>query len=149
MCSRSLERTPAEGRTAFVRWVNENMLKVHPLPCTALELYAARCGILHTFTAASDLSREGKVRMVVYAWGNAKAEDLDEASRRLGRTDVAVHVRDLVDCIREELAIYLEELLHSPDRMRLVDEKVGLWFTHMNHNAVTDFLRVSVTPTSK
>src|SRR5271167_3287926 len=60
----SLERKPEEGtRAAFVHWVGENMLKTYPLPCTALELYAARCGVLHTFTPDSELSRHGKARM--------------------------------------------------------------------------------------
>jgi hypothetical protein len=54
----SLERRPNEStKAAFVRWVSENMSKARPLPCTPLELYAARCGILHTFAADSDLSR--------------------------------------------------------------------------------------------
>jgi hypothetical protein len=51
----SLERMPQEStKSAFVRWVEENVLKVRPMSCTALELYAARCGILHSFTADSD-----------------------------------------------------------------------------------------------
>jgi hypothetical protein len=58
----SLERRPNEDpKAAFVRWVSDNMSKTKPLSCTPLELYAARCGILHTFTADSDLSRKGKV----------------------------------------------------------------------------------------
>lgn len=45
----SLERKPGEGAcAAFVRWTEENLLKVHPLQCTGLELYAARCGVVHT-----------------------------------------------------------------------------------------------------
>jgi hypothetical protein len=33
---------------------------------TGLELYAARCGVLHTFTPDSDLSRDNKARRIVY-----------------------------------------------------------------------------------
>jgi hypothetical protein len=140
----SLERRPNEDtKAAFVRWVSDNMSKTKPLPCTPLELYAARCGILHTFTADSDLSRKGKVRPVIYAWGNAHAADLSEASRRLGRTEVAVHLRDLIDSFRNGLAAYLEELGHKPDRMRQVEKRAGLWFTRMNQERVKEFLRVS------
>jgi hypothetical protein len=96
-----------------------------------------------TFTADSDLSREGKVRAIIYAWGSATTEDLSEASRRLGRQEVAIHLRELINSFREGLAEYLEELMHSPDRMRLVEERAGLWFTLMKQDIVKDFLRVS------
>src|SRR5437016_5607270 len=77
----SLESQPSEGtKAAFVRWVDKYFLKAQPLPCNATELYAARCGILHTFTAESDLSRQGKARMLIYAWGNAAVEDLAQTA---------------------------------------------------------------------
>ena len=38
-------------RSSFIKWVDEYLLKAHSFPCTSLELYAARCGILHTLTA--------------------------------------------------------------------------------------------------
>ena len=37
-------------RERFQNWVDTWMLKKYPLPCNATELYAARCGILHTLT---------------------------------------------------------------------------------------------------
>jgi hypothetical protein len=37
-------------RTSFMKWVDAYLLQAKPLQCTALELYAARCGLLHTFT---------------------------------------------------------------------------------------------------
>jgi hypothetical protein len=54
------------GRKDFVSWV-ERYIK---FPCkeqlTGLDLYAARCAMLHTYGARSKLSREGKCRMVCY-----------------------------------------------------------------------------------
>ena len=54
-----------------------------------------------------------------------------------------MHLRELIDSFREGLAKYLEELMHSPDRMRLAEERAGLWFTRMRQDVVKDFLRVS------
>jgi len=69
----SLERQPGEGmKASFTRWVEQYLLPARPLGCTSIELYAARCGILHTFTAESDLSRTGKARKLYYAWGKEK-----------------------------------------------------------------------------
>jgi hypothetical protein len=140
----SLERGPAEKtKAAFVRWVDENLLKAQPLPCTALELYAARCGVVHTFTAESDLSRKGSARRVIYAWGSAKTEDLAAAASLLGRTDVPVHIRELIDGFRAGLANYLEEVARSPERQQRLEAGTGLWFEHMDQGVVKDFLGVS------
>jgi hypothetical protein len=140
----SLERKPEEGtRASFTRWVDENMQDTHPLPCTALELYAARCGVLHTFTPDSDLSRNGKVRMIAYAWGNASAGDLQEAGQRLGRTEVAVHVSDLVASFRAGLVSYLDHVIHIPDRLAKIDAHSSLWFTPLNQQPVKQFLDLS------
>jgi len=140
----SLERGSGEGtKAAFVRWAEGNLLKVHPLPCTALELYAARCGVVHAFTPQSDLSRQGSARQIVYAWGTAKSEDLAEAGKRLGRTDVPVHIRDLIDAFRAGVACYLEEVGRSPEREQLLETGTGLWFTHMDQGLVKQFLEAS------
>ena len=53
-------------RTDFVRWV-ERYIR---FPCaeqlTGLELYGARCGMLHSYSVASNLSRQGKCRQIGY-----------------------------------------------------------------------------------
>lgn len=53
-------------RSDFVRWV-ERYIK---FPCkeqlTGLDLYGARCAMLHNYGVASDLSRKGKCRQVGY-----------------------------------------------------------------------------------
>lgn len=140
----SLERMPrASIKSMFVRWVEDNMLKARPMPCTALELYAARCGILHTFTADSDLSRKGSVRRIIYAWGSSKAEDLAEVTKALGRDEVAVHVRELIDSFRTALVLYVEDVMQSPDRQRRVEKSAGLWFTHLDQDTVANFLTVA------
>jgi hypothetical protein len=53
-------------RKEYIIWAEQY---IH-FPCiqqvTGLELYAARCGVLHTFTPDSDLSRDNKARRIVY-----------------------------------------------------------------------------------
>jgi hypothetical protein len=140
----SLERAPDEGvGKAFVRWVEQNMLKVHHLPCSAIDLYAARCGVLHTFTPDSDLSRKGAARRVAYAWGHSTAEDLAEAGRRLGRDEVAVHIRELIVCLQAGLNSYLDELLRSPERLKNVEGRASMWFSALGHETVRRFLEIS------
>src|SRR5664280_369361 len=74
----SLEAQPGQStKDAFLYWVEAYMLKGRSLSCSALDLYAARCGIIHAFSWSSDLSRSGKARKIMYAWGTADAAKLD------------------------------------------------------------------------
>ena len=134
----SLERGQHEGtKASFTRWVEAYLLKARSLRCTALELYAARCGIIHSFTADSDLFQKGKVRQIHYAWGNAKAGDLQDVGRLIGRHQyVAVHVRDLIDAFRHGLAAYVEDVRRDPRRQHAVEKRAGLWFTNVGQGLV-------------
>jgi hypothetical protein len=55
-------------REVFIKWANEYLLKPNLLHCTAIDLYAARCGVLHTYSAESDLTRIGKAKKLIYEW---------------------------------------------------------------------------------
>jgi len=129
------------GPRAFRRWVNKYLLKSAPLRCTASDLYGARCGILHTFSAESDMSRKGQARQIVYAWGDAKAEDLALAAKTLGRNDRVVHVRELVNAFRVGLTNYLDEVMQDENRKRKLYAGASLWFTHMNQQTMKTFLK--------
>ncbi len=145
----SLERRHDEGtRASFTRWVDSYLLNRRSLGCTPLELYAARCGVLHTFTAESDLSRAGKTREVVYAWGNQKKEDLQEAIRLTNRDWVALHVGDLIDAFREALLLYVEEIEKDPGRQKLVEKRAGVWLTNMNPELLHKFLALKRSETA-
>ncbi|MBM2811083.1 MAG: hypothetical protein HW416_1842 [Chloroflexi bacterium] len=137
-----LERQPSEGvRSSFTRWTEDYLLRAKPLPCTADELYAARCGVLHTFTADSDLSRRSKLRRIYYAWGTAAAKDLQRTSHVLGRqATVAVHISDLVEALRLGLAQYLDLLDREPTRQRIVAAAAGAWFVSTPKELVAEFL---------
>lgn len=63
---------PAEnqksGRSDFKNWV-EKYLKTdsgQPYQYNKEDLYGARCGIVHTYCAESDLSKENKCKKIVY-----------------------------------------------------------------------------------
>jgi hypothetical protein len=133
---------PASTRARFIKWVDEYLLTNTSLSCTGADLYGARCGLLHSFSAESDLSNQGKARQIIYAWGSAKAEDLAAAAKALGRGDCAVHIRDLIDAFRAGLANYLEEVTRDPNREQKLKAKVGLWFAHMGQDPVKTFLKL-------
>ena len=54
----------------FISLCNTHVLPDAGLSCTALELYAARCSVLHTLGWESDLSKVKKVRALFYFFEN-------------------------------------------------------------------------------
>lgn len=140
----SLERKPDMGtKASFIQWVDTYMLKAKPLGCSAVDLYGARCGLLHTMAAESDLSRSGKARQVIYAWGSAKSEDLNTAGRLLDRTDdVSVHVNELFDAFKHGLIYYFNEVDADEARRTLILKNAGIWLTELPLSVVSHFLNL-------
>jgi hypothetical protein len=67
----------------FKDWVDKYMLLPDSgLPCNAKDIYAARCGFLHTLTAESRLSRLRYARMVNYV-----AENIESPAAAQARND--------------------------------------------------------------
>lgn len=88
------EKFSVESR--FTSWVDRYLLSIKSLRARSIDLYAARCGLLHTLTSDAALIDKGRAVAVSYTWGNADPEILQGMIDRTipGRT-VAVRVRDL------------------------------------------------------
>lgn len=56
------------SRSVFIKWIERFLLPGSGLACTALDLYAARCGVIHTHSAVSDFQRQGSARSLIYEW---------------------------------------------------------------------------------
>jgi hypothetical protein len=102
----------------FTRWTAKYLLPSSNLECSPLELYGARCGLVHNFSAASDLSRQMKVREILYAWGNSNIEDLREMSQIAniqipGRPPTVqyteIRIEELISAFREGLRRFFED----------------------------------------
>jgi hypothetical protein len=134
----SLEARDQEGvRSSFTRWVDDYLLKAGSFEFNALDLYAARCAVVHTFTPESDLSRSGKARTISYAWGTADVNRLGKASAILNRSDmVHVHVNDLVKAFRSAIANYMDAVEADPSRQKAIEQAAGLWYVEMEPGPV-------------
>ncbi len=146
----SLDRQSSEtSKASFVRWAERYLLTSRKLPCAAIDLYAARCGVVHTFTAASTLSGKRQARLVVYAWGTAEAEKLAAAATLLQRNDCVIHVRDLIDAFRNGVAAYLEDVEMDSTRRQKFESNVGLWFTQLDREPVDRLLDMAKSSTKQ
>ncbi|MDI4001730.1 hypothetical protein QK412_10065 [Pseudomonas aeruginosa] len=131
---------------AFRKWVSEWMLKSRSLQCSADELYAARCGILHTFTPTSTLNAKG-VRKIGYSWGtgdNSKLEQLIDATRSQ-ETIVSIHLSDLIQTFRNAMADYLEYVYSDPQREAAFEAKTSEHFSTLGIETVDEYLELKAT----
>jgi hypothetical protein len=71
----------------FVAWVEKYIFPTVDFECSALDLWAARCGIVHTLSPSSRLAREGKVREILYVnrGGDRRILDRLETIRKANR----------------------------------------------------------------
>jgi hypothetical protein len=122
-------------RDDFLRWVDRHLLPNGAIPCTAIDLYAARCAILHSYTAESLLSRQGQARQIWYAWGrDYKASDLQPAIDALGGVKaIALHVETLGVEIWKGIDAFLDEaeLALATPRGKLISERLKQWLSEV------------------
>lgn len=121
------------SKKVFLAWTEKYLLKAKPLSCTAVEIYAARCGLLHTFSAESKLSKQGSARHIYYAWGTAEVAILQRSIDLVGKSDrhVAIHVGDLFEGWRLGVKYFLNDLKNDQEKRSLVYGKAGKFFTNM------------------
>jgi hypothetical protein len=96
-------------KTRFVRWVENYMYKAKKLWPRPIDLYAARCAILHTLTPYSDLSKSKQAIPLAYAWGNAETEGLERNIETLMPDQLScVHLNDLFESFKLGVVDFLE-----------------------------------------
>ncbi|WP_313499325.1 hypothetical protein [Stutzerimonas nitrititolerans] len=138
--------TTKESGKAFKAWVTDWMLKDPRIQCTAEELYAARCGLVHTLTPTSSLTQRG-IRKVAYSWGTASNRRLEELIDSVGANTelVPVHLSDLIQVFRTGMADYLEYVAEDPQRFDTFKEKCREHFATLSMDQVDEALtRLSV-----
>jgi len=102
-------------RSDFIKWVETYLLLNYQLSCTAIDLYAARCSLIHSYTSESRLSREGGATEIFYAWGTADERNLQEAIDLSDKHDAkAIHVDKLLTALKRGVEQFLANVHHNP-----------------------------------
>jgi hypothetical protein len=88
-------------RTDFMRWVDDYLLPVGSISLNAIDLYAARCGFLHTGSSESKLFRDGKAKQIFYSVGprRPQAEILTEVHSKLPKLGLTPDEVVVIQCI--------------------------------------------------
>jgi hypothetical protein len=114
---------PEVKRSDFVGWVDRYLIPDSGLQCTATELYAARCGVLHSLTPDSGISRKGDARQIYYAVGPDRARVLQYAIDNSSEPIVAVQLDLLLRASRHAFTRFFESAATDEDLTRRIESR--------------------------
>jgi len=126
-------------RNDFILWVDQFMLPGSSLRCSATDLYSARCGVVHSYQAESNLTRKGKAKQVWYAWGEGNATRLMTRIQQaqLEKKVVAVQIEVLFDTLKEGFSRFLKALETNPAHAKVVYERgTNKFFSNIPHDSI-------------
>lgn len=120
-CSNKADKSTRRNFESWVeRWMMPRFASIAPR-IRPVDLYAARCAVLHTMTPDSELSRSGAAKKIAYAWGSGKVSVLETVLDVLKVSNVvALHYDDLLDVLRNAIADCLAEADVDPELNQLL-----------------------------
>jgi hypothetical protein len=148
----SLHSDNKSVRLRFTEWVDKYLLPGTHLKCTSIDLYGARCGLVHTSSPESDLSKTGKASKIAYAWSPATSSDLEklislglELDKNLGQRKldylVAVQVEEFIAALHCGVDRFLAELKGDPTQADRVYERATQIFIDLPDEDVAELIR--------
>lgn len=106
-------QTVATG-ASFKEWVKKYVLTYPGLEFNEIDLWGARCAVLHTFTSESDLSNAGKARELQYYTGDKSAPHIQRyinfTKSYEGGKHLPVHYGDLAESVFSGMKAFVQDL---------------------------------------
>lgn len=108
----------------FTKWVDKYLIPNSDLKCSAIDFYAARCGMVHASKAESTLSIKGKAKQIFYSFGKTDVRVLQKAIKAIGQENEvkAIHINNLFDALKLSKNRYFRYLKNN-DIQRALFEK--------------------------
>jgi len=100
--------------SSFKAWVKKYLLTDPGIEFNEVDLWAARCSVLHTFTSESDLSKSGQARELQYYSGDKSAAHVQQfitfTKRHEGGKHLPVHYGDLCEAFFQAIKSFVSDL---------------------------------------
>ncbi|KLD96025.1 hypothetical protein [Aliarcobacter butzleri] len=110
----------------YKKWITEYMFKEKNLNVTPMDLYSARCAILHTLTPNSKKTNEKKAFVITYAWGNYDVNILEKSISYSNQKFKALHINDLYDSlVKGTIKFFNSDILKEKECLKRMDEHYG------------------------
>jgi len=113
----------------FIRWVDDYLLPNSNIKCKAIDLYAARCAIIHSYSCSSRLSKEGKAKEIYYSWGKANIKSLqNDIDRRSKKNAVAIHINGFLEAFKEGVEKFKLSIKSDKEKEKIVCGRANKYF---------------------
>jgi len=97
-------------RDDFMAWVDKYLLPKANLNCSAIDIYAARCSIVHSYSSESELSRSGMAHRLCYTIGNKDPKHLQEDLDSVNYDSIVVHIDTLFLALRNAVNHFKQDI---------------------------------------
>lgn len=128
-------------RKRFIEWVDKWMIGDNKQSFSSIDLYSARCGILHTLTANSSLVDERKAKKGIYIYKDATE---DETINALGKEILTeyfvVKIEDLIKLFYKGFLNFFDTILKDPILRNNVTQKCTCYYSHTTADEVLEKL---------
>ena len=94
----------------------------------SVDLYSARCALLHTLTGESNKTKRGKATKVYY-----DAYSDDNLNKEIDGGEKIIRVEDLIDAFKKSIAGLLYDLYKNPELEIDVCDRAASWFIFFNN----------------
>lgn len=119
-------------RADFIRWVDTYLLEDSNLCCTAKDLYAARCSILHSMISESEMSQHGQANMIWYAWGKKDENQLLDLLKQLPQIPAtAIHLSKLFEAYKQGLNRFFTNVENDKNLNALIIDRARKYFVNL------------------
>lgn len=113
----------------FIKWCENYLIPESSLSCKGIDLYAARCGILHTYTAVSDLSKKGEASEIIYFFGEIEKEKYQKIiDANYSRKVIIESVDNLYKAFKHGFFKFVDDIKSQPEKELLVYERANHFF---------------------
>lgn len=119
--------------SSYIKWINEYMDTSSKLNCNPIDLYAARCALIHTSTPDSTLSNTKKALQIVYSYGITKKEKLQWCINGIENKDkmIPIQVEELLEEYKKGIFNFFKELEKNLKKSELVKMRAERRFITM------------------
>ena len=125
-----------------MKWVNRYITPQTRLACSALDLYGARCGLVHGFGSVSTLSRKGQAKHIIYATADGDSAKLRKMAT-LSQIDscVVLHTDNLLKTVREGVEAFLDAARSDSTLLERVNRNALFAFENLSEAGADELIQ--------
>ena len=128
------------NKVQFTKWVDEYLVNEKFLDVTSLDLYSARCAIIHTLTSNSKSSNKKEASILYYSWGDANKSLGQESIEKSGINKLKIiHINDLFESLKQGTL----EFTKNNNLNKNVLDRITQHYTNISKEELNKFINLT------